>query len=400
MSTDSSARKLKMALIGGGGAGFIGRVHAVAGTLDNQAELVAGALSSNAEKSRACAADFGIPPERAYGSFEELIEAESKLSTGERVDFVGIATPNFTHFEIANAALEAGLNVVCDKPLTNTVREAEQLLRKVNRQRAVFAVTHNYSGYPMIRQARQMIQEGSLGEIQAIRVNYIQGWLRGLQPDVTPKRGAWKSDPAKAGPSGAMADIGTHAFHLARYVTQLVPEELSCRLMKLHPTYGMDDYGHALVRFANDAVAAMTISQVTHGRLNDLTIEVDGSDGSLAWRQEDPNQLVLRRFGCATETLERNPNASYMSAAGSEACRLPAGHPEAFFEAFANVYRDFIADVRRQQAGHLVDVRETKYPNVYDGLEGVHFIQQCVNSNRDGGKWLTLRHPDVHGEGD
>jgi predicted dehydrogenase len=195
-----------------------------------------------------------------------------------------------------------------------------------------------------------------------------------------------------------MADIGTHAFHLARFVTQLVPEELSCRLMKLHPSYGMDDYGCAMVRFANDALATITVSQVTHGRLNDLSIEVDGTDGSLSWRQEEPNQLVVRRFGQATETLERNPHAPYMSAAGSEACRLPAGHPEAFFEAFANIYRDFIADVRRQQEGHLVDVRETKYPNVYDGLEGVHFIQQCVNSNREKGAWLTLRHAELHGE--
>jgi predicted dehydrogenase len=160
----------------------------------------------------------------------------------------------------------------------------------------------------------------------------------------------------------------------------------------------MDDYGCAMVRFANDALATITVSQVTHGRLNDLSIEVDGTDGSLSWRQEEPNQLVVRRFDRATEILERNPHAPYMSAAGSEACRLPAGHPEAFFEAFANIYRDFIADVRRQQEGHLVDVRETKYPNVYDGLEGVHFIQQCVNSNREKGAWLTLRHAELHGE--
>lgn len=397
MTAANTTRKLRMALIGGGGAGFIGPVHAVAATLDRRAELVAGAFSSDPEKSRACAADFGVQPQRAYGSFAELIEKEARLPADEQVEFVGIATPNFTHFEIARAALEAGLSVVCDKPLTNTLEDAENLVQAVNRTRAVFAVTHNYSGYPMVRQARQMIADGQLGAIQAIRVNYIQGWLRGLQPDNRPQRGAWKSDPAKAGPSGAMADIGTHAFHLARFVTQLVPREVSCRLMKLHPTYGMDDYGHAMVRFENDALAMITVSQVTHGRLNDLSLEVDGTAGALSWRQEEPNQLVVRRFGQATQTLERNPHATYMAAAASDACRLPAGHPEAFFEAFANIYRDFVADVRRQQAGHLVDLRRTKYPNVYDGLEGVYFIQQCVASSREGGSWLPLRHAEVHG---
>ena len=262
--------------------------------------MVAGALSSDPERSRAAAPQFGIDAGRAYGSYAELLERESNLGGERGVDFVSIATPNYTHFGIAKSAIEAGFHVVCDKPMTIDLAQAEQLAELVQRAGVVFALTHNYSGYPLVRQAREMIQAGELGEIQAVRASYIQGWLRGTKPGTTPSRGAWKADPAKAG-SGSLGDIGTHAFHLARYVTGLVPVELSSKLMSYQPGRELDDYGHAMIRFENDALGMISFSQVTHGRLNDLSLEVDGTKASLTWRQETPQRAdsaPLRRSLC------------------------------------------------------------------------------------------------------
>jgi len=223
-------RKLRMALVGGGQGAFIGRVHVTAAVLDNRAALVAGALSSNPEKAKASAADYDIRPERAYGSYSEMLAAESKLPAGERVDFVSVATPNHTHFEIAKAALEAGFNVVCDKPLTFDLKQAEQLADVVDRSGAVFAVTHNYTGYPLVRQARDMVLSGELGEINAVRANYLQGWLRTRLEKDNQKQASWRTDPAKSGAAGCFGDIGTHAYNLARFITGLLPETVSCHL--------------------------------------------------------------------------------------------------------------------------------------------------------------------------
>ncbi len=377
-----------MALVGGGGNAFIGRVHAIAATLDNRAELVAGALSSDPEKSRAAAADFGIADDRAYGSYSELIQGESQLSADERVDFISIATPNWTHFDIARAAITAGFHVVCDKPMTIELGHAEELVRLVQRSNLVFALTHNYTGYPMVRQAKQMIRDGQLGEIEAVRANYIQGWLRGLQPGEAPARGAWKADPSKAGPSGAMSDIGTHAFNLIRFTTELASQSLSCKLRTYAPGRKLDDYGHAMIQFANDALGMISVSQVTHGRLNDLTLEIDGTKGSLSWRQEDPNELVVRRFGQPVQVYERNPMAPFTNDLGRAACRLPGGHPESFFEAFATVYRDAMYDMIARENGTNLD--RVVYPTVHEGWEGVQFIEKCVASNRDNGAWQPV----------
>ncbi len=384
---ESLDRKFRMALIGGGGSGFIGRVHATAATLDNRAELVAGVLSSDPAKARGAASDFGIAAERAYGDVAELLAGESQREIGDRVDFVSIATPNDTHFPLAKAALEAGFHVFCDKPMTTTLADAESLAAIVAQTGRIFVLTHNYSGYPMIRQAREMIQQGDLGEIQAFRANYLQGWLQGVDPNTAPARGAWKADPAKTGPAAALGDIGTHAFQLARYTTGLRPREVSSTLQSFVPHRPLDDYGHALLRCDGGALGLITVSQVTHGQLNDFTLEIDGSQGSLAWQQEQPNQLVLRRCGQPTQTYERNPNASYTNAAGRAACRLPGGHPEAFFEAFANVYRAGFDAMIAHAKGLAPDSTATIYPNVFDGVEGVHFIEQCVASNRENGTW-------------
>ena len=383
-------RKLRMALIGGGGNGFIGRVHATAGTLDQRAELVAGVLSSDPDKSRSYGPGFGLAADRTYGSYQDLLAGENARSEKERIDFVSIATPNDTHFPIAKAALEAGFHVICDKPLTTRLEDAHALESLVQETGSVFAVTHNYTGYPLIRQAREMIKQGELGTIQAVRAHYLQGWLWGLPPDTTPTRGAWKADPQRAGPSGALADIGTHAYQLIRYTTGLLPEQVSAHLQSLRPDRTLDDYGHVLVRFADSVLGSVTVSQITHGRLNDLTLEIDGSLASLAWRQETPNELIVRRFGQPVQVYERNPNADFTHAVANAACRLPAGHPEAFFEAFANVYRSSYDQMIAHATGQTLDPRDTIFPNVYDGIEGVEFIEQCVASSADNGAWQPL----------
>jgi predicted dehydrogenase len=386
------SRKLRMALVGGGQGAFIGRVHATAAVLDNRAALVAGALSSNAEKSKASAPAYDIADSRAYGSYQEMIQKELALPADQRIDFVSVATPNHTHFEIAKAAAEAGFNVVCDKPMTFDFAQAEELVRVVEKTGVVFAVSHNYTGYPLVRQAREMIQSGELGEIQAIRSNYIQGWLRSRLEAEDQKQAAWRTDPGKSGAAGCFGDIGTHAFNLGRYITGLIPAEVSCHLKIFAPGRRLDDYGHAVVRFENGALGTVTSSQISHGRENDLFIEVDGTKGALSWRQEEPNVMIVRRNGSPHQMYTRDPNAPYMNSMGKAACRLPSGHPEAFFEAFANVYRFAYDSMVARATGATFEKKNTVYPNVYDGAEGMYFIQQCVASSAQNGAWLPLKY--------
>ncbi len=394
METTNGAlnRKLRMALVGGGQGAFIGRVHATAAVLDNRAELVAGALSSNPEKAKASAPAYDIKPDRAYGSIEELVEQESKLPADKRIDFVTVATPNHTHFPIAKAALEGGFNVICDKPMTFDLAEAEQLAALVAKSGAVFAVSHNYTGYPLVRMARQMILNGDLGEIQAVRSCYIQGWLRTRLEASDQKQAAWRTDPGKSGAAGCFGDIATHAYNLGRYMTGLLPESVSCNLKVFEPGRKLDDYGHAVVRFENGGLGTVTASQISHGRENDLFIEIDGTKGAIQWRQEEPNVLTLRRNGQPHSIYTRDPNAPYMNDAGKAACRLPAGHPEAFFEAFANIYRSAYDAIIARATGAAWEKVNTIYPNVNDGVEGMYFIQQCVASSQENGAWLPLKH--------
>ncbi len=392
MPTNGSLnRKLRMALVGGGQGSFIGRVHCTAAVLDNRAALVAGALSSNAEKSKASAADYDIAPERAYGSYKEMIAAELKLPADKRIDFVSVATPNHTHYEIAKAAVEAGFNVVCDKPMTFDLQQAEDLAAAVDKAGVVFAVSHNYTGYPLVRQAREMILAGELGEINAVRSNYIQGWLRTRLETSDQKQAAWRTDPSKSGAAGCFGDIGTHAYNLARYMTGLLPESISCHLKVFAEGRKLDDYGHAIVKFENGALGTVTASQISHGRENDLFIEIDGTKGALSWRQEEPNTLVVRQNGEPHKLYTRN-GGPYMQPIAASSCRLPAGHPEAFFEAFANVYRFAYDAMASRAAGEKFEQVNTIYPNVNDGVEGMYFIQQSVESSKQGGAWLPLKH--------
>jgi predicted dehydrogenase len=394
MSTNGALnRKLRMALVGGGQGAFIGRVHCTAAVLDNRAALVAGALSSNPEKAKASAADYDIAPDRAYGSYAELLAGELKLPAERRIDFVTVATPNHTHFEIAKAAVEAGFNVVCDKPLTFNLKQAEELAAIVDDSNCVFAVTHNYTGYPLVRQAREMILSGELGEINAVRAAYLQGWLRTRLESENQKQASWRTDPKKSGAAGCFGDIGTHAYNLARYMTGLKSDQVSCQLKIFEPGRKLDDYGQATIRFENGAVGNITASQISHGRENDLSIQIDGTKGAIEWHQEEPNRMCVRRNGQPLAIYTRDPNAPYLNASGKAACRLPSGHPEAFFEAFANVYRSAFDDMALRAAGQKFERVNTIYPNVNDGVEGMYFIQQCVASSASESAWVSLRHP-------
>jgi predicted dehydrogenase len=386
-------RKLRMGIVGGGQGSFIGRVHVTAAVLDNRAALVAGALSSDPARAKASAADYDIDPGRAYASFQEMFAAERALPSDRRIDFVSIATPNHMHFPVAKAAIEAGFHVVCDKPLTLTLAEAEELAKIVAKSPVVFAVSHNYTGYPLVRQARQMILAGELGEIQAIRAEYIQGWLRTRLESEGQKQAAWRTDPTKSGAAGCFGDIGTHAYNLGRTMTGLLPESISAHLKTFVPDRPLDDYGHAVIRYENGALGTVTASQISHGRENDVRIQIDGTLGSLEWHQEEPNKMLVRRNGQPHMLYTRDPNAPFMNDAGKAACRLPSGHPEAFFEAFANVYRSAFDAMAAAATGGTIEKKDTVYPNIHDGVEGMYFIEQAVASSKANGAWLPLKHP-------
>lgn len=383
-------RKLRMGLIGGGQGSFIGRVHATAAVLDNRAALVAGALSSDPARAKASAPDYDIPAERAYGSYQEMAATEAQRP--DKVDFVSVATPNHTHFAVAKTFAEAGFNVICDKPLTFDLAQAEELLKIVEKSGVVFAVTHNYTGYPLVRQAREMIANGELGEINAIRMFYIQGWLRTRLESSDQKQAKWRTDPKQSGAAGCFGDIATHAYNLGRYVTGLLPQEISCLLKVFEGGRALDDYGVASVRYENGALGTVTASQISHGRENDLWIEVDGTKAALEWHQEDPNRLIVRKNGEAHRIYTR-AGGPYLGAAAATSTRIPAGHPEGFFEAFANVYNTAYDAMVQRIAGESFETVNTIYPNIYDGVEGMLFIQQCVASSQQNGGWVPFRHP-------
>jgi predicted dehydrogenase len=385
-------RKLRMGLVGGGQGAFIGKVHSIAAALDNRAVLVAGALSSDPAKAKASAPDYDISENRAYGSYKEMVAAESKLPADHRIEFVSVATPNHTHFEIARAFAEAGFNVVCDKPMTFDLAQAEELAKLVQKTGVVFALTHNYTGYPLVRQARQMIQAGDLGEINAVRAFYVQGWLRTRLESSGMKQASWRTDPRKSGAAGCFGDIGTHAYNLARFMTGLIPEQISCHLKVFEPGRALDDYGTAVVRFGNGALGTVTASQISHGRENDLWIEIDGTKGALEWHQEEPNKMLLRVNGKPHQIYTR-AGGPYLGELAGRSSRIPSGHPEAFLEAFANIYTAAYDDMIARAAGRKIDSSHSLYPNVADGVDGMNFITQCVASSAADGAWKPLKHP-------
>lgn len=374
-------RRLRAGIVGGGRGAFIGSVHRIAAELDGQALVVAGAMSSDAHVARESAADWFL--ERAYDSYAEMAAAEAADAKG--IDFVIIATPNDLHFPVARAFLEADIHVVCDKPLALTVAEGEELARLVESGATLFALTHVYTGYPAVRQAREMVREGRLGEIRLCLVEYTQDWLMEPLENRGNKQAAWRTDPARAGLGGCVADIGTHAANLLEYVSGRPIEAVCADLTSFVRGRRLDDDAHMMLRLQGGAKGTLICSQVACGEENRLSLRVYGSKAGLEWHQQEPNSLLFKPAGRPWERLRTGHG--YLGAAARAATRVPPGHPEGYLEAFANLYRDFMQDVRRV-AGGQPPVRD--YPGVHEGLRGLRFVAQAVASSRAGSSWQSM----------
>ncbi len=379
-------RKLRMGQVGGSLDAFIGAVHRRAAIFDHEIELVAGCFSQSPEKSKATGQSLYLDPDRVYDSFEQMIRQENERPDGDRIDFVSICTPNYLHFAPAKMALENGFHVICDKPMTLNLQEAKDLAAVVEQTGLVFGLTHNYTGYPMVKQARDMVKNGVLGKIRKIVVEYPQGWLSRAEENNDYKQAIWRTDPAKSGAAGAMGDIGTHAENLAEYVTGLRISELCADLTAFVPGRPLDDDGNVLLRFEGGAKGVLQVSQVANGEENPLKIFVYGELGGLEWHQMEPNTLYYK-----TQTSQQliRPNVGEMSASAKAHIRLPAGHPEGFFEAFANIYRNFAYAVRAHMAGKPADPLYD-FPGVQDGVRGLAFIDTVIASDQSEMKWTKF----------
>jgi predicted dehydrogenase len=381
MSQVGSQRKLRAGIVGGGIGSFIGTVHRIAAQLDNQAEVVAGAMSTDPQKAEASAKAWFL--QRSYDSFQQMAEVEPTLPDG--IDFVMVTVPNYLHFRVAKAFLEKGISVVCDKPLASTLEEAEELVALVQRSNVVFALTHNYTGYPAVRQAQSMVQQGLIGDIRKVLVEYIQGWL--MEPIETAgnKQAAWRTNPAQAGISSCVGDIGTHAENLLEFITGLKIRSLCADLTTFVPGRALEDDANILLRLQNGGKGVLTCSQVAAGEENGLSIRIYGSKAGLEWHQMEPNTLIFKVPDQPGQILRTGQ--PYMSEEAKQATRLPAGHPEGFYEAFANIYKLAIEDIRRVQAGQKP---VGGYPSVYDGLRGMKFVNKAVESSKKGSVWVDM----------
>lgn len=381
-------RKIRMGMVGGGRGAFIGGVHRMAAALDGQIELVCGAFSSTIEKSKASGADFYLPEDRVYGSYEEMIQKEKELPEGERMDFVSIVTPNHVHFGPAKMALENGFHVVCDKPLAFNMEQALELEKLVQETGLIFALTHNYTGYPMVKQAKMMIQNGELGNIRKVVVEYPQGWLSTKLEASEQKQAAWRTDPSKSGAAGAMGDIGTHAENLAEYITGLEITELCADLSTFVEGRLLDDDGNVLLHFNNGAKGILHASQIAAGEENDLNIRVYGTKAGIQWRQMEPNTLIVKWLDKPVEVRRTGVGELYPEAVA--ATRIPAGHPEGYLEAFGNIYRNFAKCVQARLAGEEVDPIYQDFPSVSDGVRGMKFVEKLIESNQNNQKWTKM----------
>ena len=379
-------RKLRAGMIGGGIGAFIGPVHRMAATLDGEAEFVAGAFSSDPEKSKQSGEELFLDQARVYGSYAELLEAEKGKPADERLDFISIVTPNFTHFAIAKACMEAGFNVICDKPMTMDLEEAKALKAVVEQTGKVFALTHNYTGYPMVKQAKVMIANGELGNINKIVVEYPQGWLSGFLREAVDSISPWRMDPAKAGASCCMGDIGTHAENLARYITGLEIDELCADLTSFIESNPLEDDGNVLIHYKGGARGILFASQISTGEENGINIRVYGSEKGLYWNQEDPNYLVIKDPSGFTTTYSKGNDCLCDEA--KEAGRLPFGHPDGFIEAFANIYRAAYIAIRAEVSGEPVPTCD--HPTVDDGVIGMAFIETVLKSAASAEKWTKM----------
>ena len=376
----SLGRRIRYGMVGGGPGAFIGAVHRKAAALDGEIELVAGAFSSDPDKSRQQGEELLLDSSRVYSSYQEMAEQESLLPDGERIDFVSIVTPNHVHFHVAKVFIEAGFHVVCDKPMTNTVEDAESLCKLVSKHGTVFALTHNYTGYPMVKQARELVRNGELGEIRKVVVEYPQGWLATLLEAEGAKQAVWRTDPNQAGVSSCIGDIGSHAENLARYITELEIEEICADLTTFVSGRQLEDDGNLLVHYKGGARGILYASQISVGEENDINIRVYGTKASLKWRQENPNYLSVK-YPDGPEQVYKRGN-DYLSEIAIHNSRIPFGHPEAFIEAFANIYLNAARTISAKLAGEEPGEFDTDFPTVQDGAIGVHFIHKAVESGK------------------
>jgi predicted dehydrogenase len=379
-------RKLRMGMVGGGLDSFIGDVHRKAAGIDGMIELVCGTFSSSEEKSKRSGKALFLPENRCYGTFEEMILKEKELSKEERMDFITIVTPNHMHFAPAKMGLENGFHIVCDKPMTLTIKEGEILENLVNKTGLLFALTHNYPGNSMVKQARVMVANNELGKIRKVQVQYLQGWLATSLEKTGQKQAAWRVDPSKSGVGGALGDIGTHAENLVEYITGLQLTEIAADLGRFGEGRILDDDGNILLRLENGAKGTMSFSQIATGEENNLSIKVYGEKGSLEWHQENPNQLITRWLDKPKMIYTPNGNNLYPEALA--ASRIPAGHPEGYLEAFANVYKNFALHLNAKLANQNIKTQD--YPTVSDGIRGVKFIHAAVESDQNNAAWVKL----------
>ncbi len=381
-------RKLRMGMVGGGPGAFIGGVHRIAAAMDSEIELVCGAFSSDAEKSAQAGKELHLLPERVYGSYKEMMRREAELAVDERMDFVSIVTPNHLHFAPAKLALENGFHVVLDKPMTFDLNEAKELEAVIEQSGKYFCLTHTYTGYPMVKEARQQVLSGKFGTIRKIYVEYPQGWLSNFLESNDNKQAAWRTDPTKSGIAGAMGDIGTHAFNLAEYVSGLKTTKLCADINIVVEGRKLDDDGAVLLKYNNGASGVLLATQVAAGEENNIKIRVYGEKGGVEWKQEDPNTLLVKWLDKPAEVWRAG--TGYLSSVAAHNCRTPAGHPEGYLEAFANHYRNFALCVQAQLAGEKPKEKWLDFPGYQDGLRGMLFIEKVIESGKSDAKWISM----------
>jgi predicted dehydrogenase len=383
-----ASRKLRMGMIGGGPGAFIGAVHRIAANMDGMIELVCGAFSSDPEKSKQAGKELFLPIDRVYGSYKEMIRSENALPGNERMDFVSIVTPNHVHFEPAKLALENGFHVVLDKPMTFDLDEAKQLKQVVEKSGKYFCLTHTYTGYPMIKQARQMVKDGLLGNIRKIYIEYPQGWLSTFLEGTDQKQASWRTDPSKSGIAGAMGDIGTHAFNMAEYVSGLQVTHMCSNLNTYVKGRKLDDDGDVLLKFNNGASGILFATQIAAGEENNIKIRVYGEKGGLEWQQKDANTLEIKWLDKPAERFRTG--AGYLYSYATHNTRTPAGHPEGYLEAFANLYRNFALCVDAQLNNEKPKPEWLDFPGVEEGVRGMAFIENVVAASKSDKKWKNF----------
>jgi len=382
------SRKIKMGMIGGGRGAFIGAVHRMAAGIDGQIELIAGALDVNPDIAILSGQDLFLRPDRTYGTYQEMIEKESKLPFGERIDFVSIVTPNHVHFDPAKLALENGFHVVCEKPMTYSSEEALALEKLVEESGLVFALTHTYTGYPMIKQAREMIQSGVFGKIRKVVVEYPQGWLSTPLETTGQQQASWRTDPKQSGKAGSVGDIGTHAENLAETITGLKIVELCADVSTFVEGRLLDDDANVLIRFDNGAKGVLHVSQVSAGEENPVNIRVYGEKGGIQWHQHDPNTMYVKWLDKPMEVYRTG--SGYMGNMAQAHTRTPSGHPEGYLEAFANIYRNFAKVVQAKIDGKEPEPEYLDFPTVHDGVRGMRFIDAVIESGEKNAEWIKL----------